>query len=77
MSNSYVCKKGDVYWHNEDGECHRLDGPALERVDGVREWYINGIQVFTLMPNGITYFANLDLPSAMKQSIIIEKLKVL
>ena len=25
-----------------DGELHRLDGPAIEWVDGGKEWWLNG-----------------------------------
>jgi hypothetical protein len=27
---------------NEKGELHRTDGPAVVRLDGSREWYLNG-----------------------------------
>jgi hypothetical protein len=29
-------------WHNEGGEYHRLDGPAIVADDGTEEWHING-----------------------------------
>lgn len=29
-------------WSNSDGLLHRLDGPAIERADGRKEWWING-----------------------------------
>ena len=29
------------YW-NQNGKLHREDGPAVEWVDGSKEWYING-----------------------------------
>jgi hypothetical protein len=25
-----------------NGVLHRLDGPAIERIDGINDWYING-----------------------------------
>ena len=25
-----------------NGECHREDGPAIERADGGKEWFLNG-----------------------------------
>ena len=29
-------------WKNMDGEEHRIDGPAIERSDGTKSWWING-----------------------------------
>ena len=29
-------------WHNEDGQLHREDGPAIERASGCKCWYRNG-----------------------------------
>jgi len=34
-------KKGIVRHYNEKGELHRLDGPAIERPDGSKEWWVN------------------------------------
>jgi hypothetical protein len=33
---------GDKYWRNENGELHRLDGPAIVWSGGSKFWYING-----------------------------------
>jgi hypothetical protein len=33
---------GDKVWGNKKGEFHREDGPAIERKDGAKEWWING-----------------------------------
>jgi hypothetical protein len=33
---------GNKYWRNEKGELHRLDGPAIEFVNGDKNWYVNG-----------------------------------
>ena len=30
-----------VEWVNEEGELHRLDGPAVEWADGSKEWLVN------------------------------------
>ncbi len=30
---------GNVRYYNERGQLHRLDGPAVERADGTKEWY--------------------------------------
>ena len=29
-------------WYNSKNELHRLDGPAIEWVDGSKEWWYNG-----------------------------------
>ena len=29
-------------YKNEDGEYHRVDGPAVEYSDGTKSWYLNG-----------------------------------
>lgn len=29
-------------WINSDGKLHRDDGPAIEHINGTKEWYING-----------------------------------
>jgi hypothetical protein len=29
-------------WRNENGQLHRLDGPAVEMADGYKAWYQNG-----------------------------------
>lgn len=33
---------GYVEYRNENGECHREDGPAVEFFSGGKQWYING-----------------------------------
>ena len=33
---------GNKTWKNKDGHLHRLDGLALERSNGSKEWYQNG-----------------------------------
>jgi len=33
---------GTVYYRNKEGQCHRLDGPAIEGSDGYRAYYVNG-----------------------------------
>jgi len=37
-----VYANGDVEWRDEAGDLHREDGPAIERVDGDKFWYLNG-----------------------------------
>lgn len=36
--------KGDIYYTNHEGFLHRLDGPALEKADGTKMWFVNGLQ---------------------------------
>jgi len=33
---------GTKRWYNENDEYHRLDGPAIERANGSKEWRLNG-----------------------------------
>jgi len=33
---------GTTNWFNEDGSRHRLDGPAVERSNGHKSWWVNG-----------------------------------
>jgi hypothetical protein len=33
---------GTVYYYNSAMKLHRLDGPAVERADGGRTWWVNG-----------------------------------
>jgi hypothetical protein len=33
---------GDIVYLNEHGQYHRLDGPAIETLTGVKEWRVNG-----------------------------------
>ena len=37
-----VDNHGIKCWYNEQGQRHREDGPAIECVNGTKEWYING-----------------------------------
>ncbi len=32
-------------YRNEKGEYHRIDGPAIERANGTREWWENGKRI--------------------------------
>ena len=36
-----VWPNGDKYWYRND-QLHREDGPAVERADGDKEWWLNG-----------------------------------
>lgn len=36
-----INKHGSVHWY-ENGQFHRLDGPAIEEPTGTRMWYLNG-----------------------------------
>jgi len=37
-----VDSDGDQKWKNSDGKLHRLDGPAVECVNGTKMWYKDG-----------------------------------
>jgi len=39
MSNSII---DIVRWYNKNGELHREDGPAIELVNGHKEYWVNG-----------------------------------
>ena len=34
---------GDIRYYL-DGKLHRLDGPAVERVSGMKHWFVNGVR---------------------------------
>ena len=47
MSNHYETYEVRLYpdgskWWYQNGNRHRLDGPAIEYSDGTKEWYIEG-----------------------------------
>ena len=37
-----VDEDGTRRWYNESTYLHREDGPAIERSNGIKEWYLNG-----------------------------------
>jgi hypothetical protein len=39
-----IDKHGNKDWTKKNGLLHRLDGPALESIDGTKEWYKNGLR---------------------------------
>ena len=36
----HVQADGDKWWYKDD-ELHRTDGPAVERIDGSKVWFLN------------------------------------
>jgi len=40
--NPVIDEEGTKRWYNDRNEFHREDGPAIERADGTKVWYING-----------------------------------
>ena len=42
MSNFTIDENGIKRWRNDEGELHRLDGPAIVYADGSKFWYVNG-----------------------------------
>ncbi len=43
---NYVRKEideyGSIYFYNNKGQYHRIDGPAIELPYGTKKWYLNG-----------------------------------
>lgn len=33
----------DKFYYNEEGQLHSINGPAIERVNGDKEWWVNGL----------------------------------
>ena len=42
MRNPVIDGNGNTVWHNEKGQRHRLDGPAMEFTDGSKTWWVCG-----------------------------------
>lgn len=40
-----IDKDGNKRWYNSEGKLHRNDAPAVENVDGRKEYFINGMMV--------------------------------
>lgn len=40
--NPHTTKERSLIWQNENGELHRLDGPAKINANGTKEWFVNG-----------------------------------
>ena len=77
MSNPVINDYGDTWWFNDFHNYHREDGPAIEYFNGDKAWYINGEFIYRLYSDGRTFRGDMsDIPSAMKQSIVIETLKL-
>ncbi len=34
--------EGNIRYYNKKGQLHRLDGPAVEMMDGLKAWFVNG-----------------------------------
>jgi hypothetical protein len=47
MSNPVIDEEGNQFWYSEvEGETdllHRTDGPAVELVNGDKEWWVSGM----------------------------------
>jgi hypothetical protein len=33
---------GTKFWRNSNGDYHRVDGPAIEYVNGIKAWWVEG-----------------------------------
>ena len=71
-----VCPNGDVVYINSDGKLHRTDGPAVKYANGYNGWYIDGEELADMKNGKVTIRTKGELPSLIKQSIAMEKLKV-
>jgi hypothetical protein len=40
--NKRTVQPDDKFWYDKKGKFHRIDGPAVECVDGYRSWWVNG-----------------------------------
>ena len=40
-----VDTSGNRYYRNAASQLHRIGGPAVERFDGYREWWLNGVEL--------------------------------
>ena len=38
----YTDSYGNKFWKNKDVQLHRINGPAVEYVNGTKEWFVNG-----------------------------------
>jgi hypothetical protein len=41
MDNPVIDKYGNKFWYDTDGKLHRDDGPAIERANGRKSWYLH------------------------------------
>lgn len=59
VNNNSMCTKlpsGRKVWRTSLGILHREDGPAIEGLDGVAYWYLNGIHYETPIKMPISLF---------------------
>ena len=56
---------GSYYWY-KTGTLHREDGPAVEHLDGIKQWYLNDIRLSEEQFN--VYLAN----QATNQAILAQ-----
>jgi hypothetical protein len=49
-STMTINQDGTKIWCNQEGQWHRTDGPAVERADGTKVWWVNGQLHRTLGP---------------------------
>jgi hypothetical protein len=81
MSNPQLEMDGTKRWFNDNEQRHRLDGPACEYLNGDKFWYVEGVMIFAIVRNKAEKVCGEEyrmeyLPSAMKQSISMEVLKL-
>jgi len=65
---------GSKSWY-EHGLLHRVDGPALERANGIHEWWFEGVQYPDQKTmNSITLFNKLN--QQFKEKPSVKQLKI-
>jgi hypothetical protein len=69
----YTVNGHKVWYHNY--KMHREDGPAVEYVDGSKEWWIDGELVYDRFENQLHNYPNIS--EAFKKSIIKYRLDTL
>ena len=42
MITKEIDEQGTIYYYNDLEQLHREDGPAVEYINGYKEWYLNG-----------------------------------
>lgn len=43
-SQMFTDKDGTKQWFDKQGQRHRLNGPAIERLDGFKSWHQHGVR---------------------------------
>lgn len=47
-----------IEWGNEQGQIHRIDGPAVEYLNGAKEWYVHSLSLVGFYPRSSLTLGN-------------------